>query len=132
MCSRQHAPICIRTGCSSSWWAIRRACASRSSGWRSDLSPSPTTVASASHDAPVSDAQIGTRRIYTGRIINLDVDTVRYPDGSEGELEMVRHPGASAIVPFLSDPLGEDPQLLLIRQYRYAADRYLYEIPAGK
>lgn len=45
---------------------------------------------------------------------------------------MVRHPGASAVVPFLSDPAGEDPQILLIRQYRYAADGYLLEIPAGR
>ena len=76
--------------------------------------------------------QVSTRRAYTGRIINLDVDTVRFPDGSQGELEMVRHPGASAIVPFLSDPSGDDPQLLLIKQYRYAALDYLYEIPAGR
>jgi ADP-ribose pyrophosphatase len=76
--------------------------------------------------------QISSTRVHTGRIINLDVDRVRFPDGSEGELEMVRHPGASAVVPFLSDPAGEDPQILLIRQYRYAADGYLYEIPAGK
>jgi ADP-ribose pyrophosphatase len=77
-------------------------------------------------------ARIGTRRAYSGRIISLDVDRVRFPDGSEGELEMIRHPGASAVLPFLSDPAGEDPQLLLIRQYRYAADRFLYEIPAGR
>jgi ADP-ribose pyrophosphatase len=70
--------------------------------------------------------------VYTGRIINLDVDTVRFPNGSIGELEMIRHPGASAIVPFLSDPAGDDHQLLLIRQYRYAAERYLYEVPAGR
>jgi ADP-ribose pyrophosphatase len=76
--------------------------------------------------------RVSTRRAYTGRIINLDVDTVRFPDGSTGELEMVRHPGASAIVPFLSDPAGPDPQLLLIRQYRYAALDFLYEIPAGR
>lgn len=76
--------------------------------------------------------QISTARAYTGRIIHLDVDRVRFPDGSEGELEMIRHPGASAVVPFLSDPAGEDPQLLLIRQYRYAAEGYLYEIPAGR
>jgi ADP-ribose pyrophosphatase len=70
--------------------------------------------------------------VYDGRVINLDVDTVRFPDGSIGELEMVRHPGASAIVPFLSDPTGDDPQLLLIRQYRYAAEEYIYEVPAGR
>jgi ADP-ribose pyrophosphatase len=76
--------------------------------------------------------QVSTRRAYTGRVISLDVDTVRFPDGTQGELEMVRHPGASAIVPFMSDPAGPDPQLLLIRQYRYAALDYLYEIPAGR
>ena len=80
----------------------------------------------------MSKSTIASHRIYTGKTISVDVDQVRFPDGSTGELEMVRHPGASAIVPFLSDPAGDDPQLLLIRQYRYAADRYLYEIPAGK
>jgi ADP-ribose pyrophosphatase len=76
--------------------------------------------------------QVSTRRGYEGRVISLDIDTVRFPDGSIGELEMVRHPGASAIVPFLSDPAGPDPQILLIRQYRYAALDFLYEIPAGR
>jgi ADP-ribose pyrophosphatase len=81
----------------------------------------------------VSDnARVSTRRVYTGRVINLDVDTVRFPNGTVGELEMIRHPGASAVVPFLSDPAGDDPQILLIRQYRYAAEQYLYEIPAGR
>ncbi|MDZ7629945.1 MAG: NUDIX hydrolase [Gemmatimonadaceae bacterium] len=66
-------------------------------------------------------------------MISLDIDTVRFPDGSEGELEMVRHPGAAADrCRSLSDPAGADPQLLLIKQYRYAALEYLYEIPAGR
>ena len=76
--------------------------------------------------------RIESHRVHTGRIISLDVDTVRFPDGSIGELEMIRHPGASAVVPFLGDPTGDDPQILLIRQYRYAAGGYLYEIPAGR
>lgn len=83
-------------------------------------------------DGPREGVTIATSRIYTGRVISLDVDRVRFPNGSEGELEMVRHPGASAIVPFLSDPAGSDPQVLLLRQYRYAALGYLYEIPAGR
>ena len=74
----------------------------------------------------------GSRRVYTGRVISLDVDTVSYPNGTEGELEMVRHPGASAVVPFLDDPSVSDPRILLIKQYRYASDGYLYEIPAGR
>lgn len=76
--------------------------------------------------------RISSRRAYTGKVISLDVDTVRFPDGSVGELEMIRHPGASAVVPFLSDPQGGDPQVLMIRQYRYAAEGYLLEIPAGR
>jgi ADP-ribose pyrophosphatase len=84
------------------------------------------------HQVHVTKSQLSSRRAYTGRIINLDIDTVRFPDGSTGELEMIRHPGASAIVPFLSDPRGEDPQILLLRQFRYAADEVLYEVPAGR
>jgi ADP-ribose pyrophosphatase len=76
--------------------------------------------------------QISSRRVYTGKIVHLDIDEVRFPNGSVGEMEMFRHPGASAVVPFVSDPQGDDPQILLIRQYRYAAGRYLYEIPAGR
>src|SRR2546428_8306654 len=64
--------------------------------------------------------QVSSPRGYTGRVINLDVDTVRYPDGSTGELEMIRHPGAAAVIPFASDPAGPDPTILLLRQYRYA------------
>jgi ADP-ribose pyrophosphatase len=76
--------------------------------------------------------RVKSHRAYTGKVVSLDVDTVRYPDGSVGELEMIRHPGASAVVPFLSDPFGADPQVLLIRQYRYAAEGFLLEIPAGR
>lgn len=71
-------------------------------------------------------------RAYTGRVISVDRDLVRFPDGSTGELEMVRHPGASAIVPFLKGPTSAHPEILLIRQYRYAASGFLFEIPAGR
>jgi len=82
--------------------------------------------------AKVEPGMVSTRRVHTGRIISLDTDTVRFPDGTVGELDMIRHPGASAIVPFVSEPTGGDPQILLVKQYRYAADQYLYEIPAGR
>lgn len=75
---------------------------------------------------------INTRRVHTGRVLNLDIDTVRYPDGSTGELEMIRHPGAAAVVPLLSDPAGSDPSILMIRQFRHAAGGTLWEIPAGR
>jgi ADP-ribose diphosphatase len=76
--------------------------------------------------------RIATRRVHAGRILHLDIDTVRYPDGSTGELEMIRHPGAAAVVPILSPEGSDDPQLLLIRQYRYATDGFIWEIPAGR
>ena len=81
---------------------------------------------------PDTSSRVSTRRVYTGRVINVDIDRVRFPNGSDGELEMVRHPGASAVVPFLSAVDTADPQILLIKQYRYAADDFIYEIPAGK
>jgi ADP-ribose pyrophosphatase len=77
-------------------------------------------------------ALISSERLYTGRIVNLDADTVRFPDGSTGELELVRHSGAAAVLPVLSDPAGPDPQIVLVRQYRYAAGGWLYEVPAGR
>jgi ADP-ribose pyrophosphatase len=83
-------------------------------------------------DHPQEPGKLSSKRIYTGRIVHVDVDTVRYPDGSTGEIEMFRHPGASAVVPFLTDPEGDDPQVLLIRQYRYATGGYLWEVPAGR
>jgi len=75
--------------------------------------------------------RLSTSRPYAGRRISVDLDTVRFPDGSTGTLEMVRHPGASAVVPFLDPPEDPDPRIILIRQYRYAAEGYLWEIPAG-
>ncbi|MGH7616779.1 MAG: NUDIX hydrolase [Gemmatimonadaceae bacterium] len=81
---------------------------------------------------PIAPGKISGRRSYTGRIIAVDTDTVRFPDGSTGELDMIRHPGASAVVPFLSAPDRDDPQMLLVKQYRYAADQFLYEVPAGR
>lgn len=93
------------------------------------------TAAQRNADGQAPERQPGklsSERIYTGKIITLDRDTVRFPDGSVGEMDLVRHPGASAIVPFLTDVTAEDPQILLLRQYRYAAEQYLYEVPAGR
>ena len=81
------------------------------------------------HDEP---GLIERRPIHKGRIVDLSVDTVRFPNGKAGELEMIRHSGAAAVLPVLSDPSADDPQVLLIRQYRYAAGGYLLEVPAGR
>lgn len=70
--------------------------------------------------------------VHKGRIVDLSIDKVRFPNGKIGELEMIRHSGASAVLPVLSDPTADDPQILLVRQYRYAAGGYLLEVPAGR
>lgn len=75
---------------------------------------------------------LSRRPIHKGRIVDLSIDTVRFPDGSIGELEMIRHSGASAVLPILGSPADPDPEVVLIRQYRYAADGYLLEVPAGR
>jgi ADP-ribose pyrophosphatase len=70
---------------------------------------------------------VQTRQIYTGIVVNLSVDTVTLPNGLTVDLEVVRHPGAAAVV-----PLKEDGRVILIRQFRHAAGGFIYEIPAGK
>ena len=75
---------------------------------------------------------VSSERLYSGRIINLDRDTVQFPNQSTGQLEMIRHPGASAVVPFLDEPRAPDPRIHLIRQFRHAANGYIWEIPAGR
>lgn len=82
--------------------------------------------------SPDPDAMVASRPIYSGRVVDLAVDTVRFPDGSEGELELIRHSGAAAVLPLLSDPAGADPIILLIRQYRYAGGGTMLEVPAGR
>lgn len=76
--------------------------------------------------------RIASRPVHDGRIVHLSVDTVRFPDGSVGELELIRHSGASAVLPLLGDRGDADPEVLLIRQYRYASGGYMYEVPAGR
>lgn len=75
---------------------------------------------------------IDSRPVHKGRVVDLRVDTVRFPDGSTGELEMIRHSGAAAVLPIVGDPAGGDPDVILIRQYRYATGGYIYEVPAGR
>jgi ADP-ribose pyrophosphatase len=70
---------------------------------------------------------LASREIFDGRVVRLSVDRVRLPNGAETELEMIRHRGASAVV-----PLDADGNVLLVRQYRYATGGYILEVPAGK
>lgn len=69
---------------------------------------------------------INSQRLYDGRIVVLDLLDVRLPNGEQSRREVVRHPGAVAVV-----PLDADGSVILVRQYRIAADRVMLEIPAG-
>jgi ADP-ribose pyrophosphatase len=83
--------------------------------------------------APAADPGLIERRpVHRGRIVDLSIDTVRFPDGSTGVLEFIRHSGAAAVLPVLGDPHADDPQVLLIRQYRYAGGGFMLEVPAGR
>jgi len=82
-------------------------------------------------DAAGSVRLRATRRAYEGRLLRVDVDSVVAPDGTAFDLEMVRHPGAAAVVPLLSAPDAEDPTILMLRQFRYAAAGRIWEVPAG-
>jgi ADP-ribose pyrophosphatase len=64
---------------------------------------------------------------YKGKIVSIDVDTIRQVSGNTTIREVVRHPGGVAAVPIL-----DDDRILLIRQFRYPIGKYIYEIPAGK
>jgi ADP-ribose pyrophosphatase len=83
-------------------------------------------------ESPAAPGMLESRPVHDGRVVKLSVDTVRFPDGSTGELDMIRHPGAAAVLPVLSALDAADPQVVLIRQYRYATGGWLYEVPAGK
>jgi len=84
---------------------------------RSDL-PDPSTPSTPSNPSTPEDRP---------RWLRLEPEHVTLPDGREIVLDVVRHPGASAIVPML-----DDDTVLMIRQYRHATGGTILEIPAGK
>src|SRR3984957_5019147 len=67
------------------------------------------------------------RSVFRGRVITVNVETVRLPNGHVAELEIIHHPGGAAIVAI--DAAG---RVCLIRQYRHAAGGWVWELPAGK
>ena len=76
----------------------------------------------------MSDLKIIKRdRRYVGKVFNLIVDEVEYPSGNRGVREVAEHPGGAVIV-----PLMEDGTIILVRQFRYPIQKFIYELPAGK
>jgi 8-oxo-dGTP pyrophosphatase MutT (NUDIX family) len=67
-----------------------------------------------------------SRNVHSGRVFKLNVDNITLSNGVTFDIDIIRHPGASAMVPML-----DKDTVLLIKQYRYAAGDFIWEIPAG-
>ena len=70
---------------------------------------------------------VSRQEIFHGRIVDLRVDTVRLPNGHLTTREVIDHPGGVAVV-----AIDENDNVLTVKQYRYAFQTVLEEIPAGK
>ena len=70
---------------------------------------------------------IRSEAIFNGKVISLQVDDVLLPNGKEGKREIIKHPGAVAVI-----ALTKDHKLVVVEQYRKALERSIIEIPAGK
>jgi ADP-ribose pyrophosphatase len=70
--------------------------------------------------------RLSTERIFDGKVFDVDRDRVRMPNGREVTVDVIRHPPSAVIV-----PVPEPGHVILIRQYRYAVNRWLWEFPAG-
>ncbi|MBW4656047.1 MAG: NUDIX hydrolase [Kaiparowitsia implicata GSE-PSE-MK54-09C] len=69
---------------------------------------------------------LAQKLFYQGRKFSFEVNRLRLPNGVEGDWDCVHHPGGSLAV-----PITQDGKLVLVRQYRFAAERRLLEFPAG-
>ncbi|EOT0345627.1 NUDIX hydrolase [Listeria monocytogenes] len=75
----------------------------------------------------LEEKTLHTEQIFSGNIIELQVDDVELPNGEKSKREIVKHPGAVAIIPF-----SEDGGMYLVEQYRKPLEKTIIEIPAGK
>jgi len=77
---------------------------------------------------PFYEETLSSKSIFSGRMIDLQVDTVRLPDGRTATREIVRHPGAVAVLALLDG----GRRMLVVEQYRKPLEKTQVEIPAGK
>ena len=75
---------------------------------------------------------ISSKIVFRGRVFNVGSDEVIEPGGVKARREVVRHPGSIVVLAVDDAGSGNDPLVLLERQYRYAADARLWELPAGR
>lgn len=69
---------------------------------------------------------LARRTVYAGRIFSVHADLVRLPNGHEATMEVVRHAGSVVLLP-MPDP----GHIILVKQYRYAIDEWIWELAAG-
>jgi len=69
---------------------------------------------------------IARTTVHKGRIFQLEIDVVKLPTGHTVDMEIVRHPGSVVLL-----PIPRPGTIILIRQYRYTIDRWIWELPAG-
>ena len=74
-----------------------------------------------------NEKTLSSNTLYEGKIIELRVDEVELPNGERSKRELIKHPGAVAII-----ALTDDNKLVLVEQFRKALERTIIEIPAGK
>ena len=70
---------------------------------------------------------VDVKHVFTGRVIEVNIERVQLPNGSVADLEIIRHPGGAAVV-----ALDTDNRICLLRQFRHAVDGWIWELPAGK
>lgn len=75
----------------------------------------------------LEEKTISTKKIFDGRIISVQVDEVELPNGKTSTRELVKHPGAVAVI-----AVTEEGKIVLVEQYRKPLEKELVEIPAGK
>jgi ADP-ribose pyrophosphatase len=66
-------------------------------------------------------------KVFTGRVIQVNVERVRLPNDRVADLEIIHHPGGAAVV-----AVDDQQRVCLLRQFRHAANGWLWELPAGK
>ena len=69
---------------------------------------------------------VSSERVFDGKVFEIDRDRVRMPNGREVTVDVVRHARSVVLL-----PVPEPGHIVLIRQYRYAVNRWLWEVPAG-
>lgn len=75
----------------------------------------------------LEEKTIKTEQIFTGKVISLQVDDVELPNGKTAKRELIKHPGAVAII-----PVTTENKIVMVEQFRKALERNIVEIPAGK